>query len=126
MLVPWIADPLTHFFHHEHEHHKIDTATEKTGDTEVHEEEAAAAQHQADRESIQEMIETEEAEPLELFYDLFFVANLTTVTAVHYVVDTNCGCPGCVAAASLTGQRCTRTSCSSSSCGSRGCRRLGW
>jgi len=36
---------------------------------------------------IQEKIEAEEASSGELFYDLFFVANLTTVTAVHYVVD---------------------------------------
>lgn len=36
---------------------------------------------------IQEEIETEEASTIELFYDLFFVANLTTITSVHYMVD---------------------------------------
>ena len=36
---------------------------------------------------IQEKTEVEEASAGELFYDLFFVANLTTVTAVHYMVD---------------------------------------
>ncbi|RPA97899.1 hypothetical protein L873DRAFT_1828768 [Choiromyces venosus 120613-1] len=34
-----------------------------------------------------EELEIEEATPIELFYDLFFVANLTTVTAVHYITE---------------------------------------
>lgn len=42
---------------------------------------------------IQEKIEAEEASSGELFYDLFFVANLTTVTAVHYVTDYQCTQP---------------------------------
>ena len=31
--------------------------------------------------------EIQEATPIELFYDLFFVANLTTVTGVHYITE---------------------------------------
>ena len=31
--------------------------------------------------------EMQEATPIELFYDLFFVANLTTVTGVHYITE---------------------------------------
>ena len=31
--------------------------------------------------------EVQEATPIELFYDLFFVANLTTVTGVHYITE---------------------------------------
>jgi low temperature requirement protein LtrA len=31
--------------------------------------------------------EAQEATPIELFYDLFFVANLTTVTGVHYITE---------------------------------------
>ncbi|KAG0633377.1 bacterial low temperature requirement A protein-domain-containing protein [Tuber brumale] len=34
-----------------------------------------------------EELEIEEATPIELFYDLFFVANLTTVTGVHYITE---------------------------------------
>lgn len=34
-----------------------------------------------------EELEIEEATPIELFYDLFFVANLTTVTSVHYITE---------------------------------------
>lgn len=38
-------------------------------------------------EAIYEEVEAEEAHPLELFYDLFFVANLTTITSVHAMTD---------------------------------------
>jgi hypothetical protein len=38
-------------------------------------------------EDAAEAEEVEEATPIELFYDLFFVANLTTVTSVHYITE---------------------------------------
>ncbi|KAI5844673.1 bacterial low temperature requirement A protein-domain-containing protein [Morchella snyderi] len=38
-------------------------------------------------EDVAEAEEVEEATPIELFYDLFFVANLTTVTSVHYITE---------------------------------------
>lgn len=40
-------------------------------------------------EILYEEIEAEEATSGELFYDLFFVANLTTITSVHYMTDYN-------------------------------------
>lgn len=40
---------------------------------------------QGERMTHKEELEIEEATPIELFYDLFFVANLTTVTSVHYI-----------------------------------------
>ena len=52
--------------------------------------------HKADAGPVPEMTaqeekerdhEIQEATPIELFYDLFFVANLTTVTGVHYITE---------------------------------------
>jgi len=42
---------------------------------------------QGERMTHKEELEIEEATPIELFYDLFFVANLTTVTSVHYITE---------------------------------------
>jgi len=42
---------------------------------------------QGERMTHKEELEIEEATSIELFYDLFFVANLTTVTSVHYITE---------------------------------------
>lgn len=44
-------------------------------------------QEEKETEDVAEAEEVEEATPIELFYDLFFVANLTTVTSVHYITE---------------------------------------
>ncbi|KAA8906713.1 bacterial low temperature requirement A protein-domain-containing protein [Sphaerosporella brunnea] len=89
-ILPWIADPLTHFFHHEHAYVTAATSdteeVSKTADLEKHHIDSPTGHDTSPNNAIEE-IEAEEATPSELFYDLFFVANLTTVTAVHYVTD---------------------------------------
>ena len=83
-LLPWIADPLTHVIHNEHEEQEhYRHASEQSLDTKGGEFGATIE----DRAKVEEEIEAEEASSIELFYDLFFVANLTTVTSVHYMVD---------------------------------------
>ncbi|KAF8251473.1 hypothetical protein K440DRAFT_668915 [Wilcoxina mikolae CBS 423.85] len=78
-LLPWIADPLTHVLHHEHElaHAERQYRVNEKGSSEQGEAEV----------EVYEEIEAEEATSIELFYDLFFVANLTTITSVHYMTD---------------------------------------
>ncbi|KAI5840824.1 bacterial low temperature requirement A protein-domain-containing protein [Morchella snyderi] len=80
-LLSWIADPFTKY-EHPHGHHAEGANYELTpkypGD--AHAVEAAM-------ETLEEHIEVEEATPIELFYDLFFVANLTTVTSVQYITE---------------------------------------
>ena len=80
-ILPWIANPLHLFLHSEHKHgHHQPLATE--------EHKLPHTEASASRENIMyEEIEAEEAHPLELFYDLFFVANLTTITSVHVMTD---------------------------------------
>lgn len=96
-LLPWIADPLKHFFNHgKHGHPQVHGASGHHAVPQGDEKEPILASSSASvmttestkrNRDIQEKIEAEEASSGELFYDLFFVANLTTVTAVHYVTD---------------------------------------
>ncbi|KAA8892620.1 bacterial low temperature requirement A protein-domain-containing protein [Sphaerosporella brunnea] len=83
-LLPWIANPLHLFLHHEASHghaHQPLATTEGQAEHKHHKTSLSSA------EAIYEEVEAEEAEPSELFYDLFFVANLTTITSVHYMTD---------------------------------------
>lgn len=54
-------------------------------------------------EKLAEVEEIEEATPIELFYDLFFVANLTTVTSVHYITEWRSNCPFLIYAYNCSG-----------------------
>lgn len=86
-LLPWIANPLHLFLHnegvkeHHHPHHHQSHPQEDP------EQRLKAETSLSRAEAIYEEVEAEEAHPLELFYDLFFVANLTTITSVHYMTD---------------------------------------
>ncbi|KAI5804311.1 bacterial low temperature requirement A protein-domain-containing protein [Geopyxis carbonaria] len=75
-FLPWIVNPLTNFLrgeqHESHAHHR--TGSEGKGSNSEH-------------DTVEDHEEIEEATPIELFYDLFFVANLTTVTSVHAIND---------------------------------------
>ncbi|KAF8543675.1 bacterial low temperature requirement A protein-domain-containing protein [Trichophaea hybrida] len=78
-LLPWIADPLTHVLHHEHE------LTHASHQYRVNEK--GSSKDAEAEEAVYEEIEAGEATSIELFYDLFFVANLTTITSVHEMSD---------------------------------------
>lgn len=86
-LLPWIANPLHLFLHHEgvsehrHPHHHQSHPQQDS------EQRLKAETSLTGAEALYEEVEAEEAHPLELFYDLFFVANLTTITSVHYMTD---------------------------------------
>ncbi|RPB19771.1 hypothetical protein L211DRAFT_852886 [Terfezia boudieri ATCC MYA-4762] len=85
-ILPWIANPLHLFLQHQGEH---------AGHQRVPPGVVPPENGIKDRtdtcltraEAIYEEVEAEEAHPLELFYDLFFVANLTTITSVHEMTD---------------------------------------
>lgn len=88
-LLQWIANPFTK---HEHEHleehsEPIQYAAAPTGKPHAHESEGETTELMTPNEKLAESEEIEEATPIELFYDLFFVANLTTVTSVHYITE---------------------------------------
>lgn len=90
-LLEWIANPFTK---HEHEHleehsEPIEYTATPTNKTHTGEYERAGetAGFMTTNEKLAESEEIEEATPIELFYDLFFVANLTTVTSVHYITE---------------------------------------
>lgn len=98
-LLEWIANPFTK---HEHEHLEEHSAaieytatpTDKTNTREYElagettgETAGETAGFMTTNEKLAESEEIEEATPIELFYDLFFVANLTTVTSVHYITE---------------------------------------
>lgn len=86
--VPWIADPFTK---HEHSKHGHELATESERKTlSVNEDAIEPHDRRSVDEKLEEAEEVEEATPIELFYDLFFVANLTTVTSVHYITEWEC------------------------------------
>lgn len=90
-LLPWIESPLTHFFHtNAAEHHPHRATGEEAGASSSKAEHDATAAEKND-DVLYEEIESEEATSGELFYDLFFVANLTTITSVHYMTDYNSG-----------------------------------
>ena len=83
-MLPWIAvDPFRHQYpDHDSEHtpssgHKVDAQP-----VEYPFQRTMSAQEEEEKEE-----EMQEATPIELFYDLFFVANLTTVTGVHYITE---------------------------------------
>ena len=82
-LLPWIAEPF------KHEYPDYEPAQTTSGGQKVDTQHVEypsrgpmTAQEVEEREE-----EMEEATPIELFYDLFFVANLTTVTGVHYITE---------------------------------------
>lgn len=80
-LLYWIADP---FSKHDHSGHPAEGPD--YAPTPKHEDFQNVTRSEA-QESLEEHIEVEEATPIELFYDLFFVANLTTVTGVQYITE---------------------------------------
>ncbi|KAF8418749.1 bacterial low temperature requirement A protein-domain-containing protein [Tirmania nivea] len=87
-LLPWIADPLHLFSQHQggHQGHQpLPTADGQVENGNKHRTDTSLSR----AEAMYEEIEAEEAHPLELFYDLFFVANLTTITSVHKMTDHN-------------------------------------
>lgn len=86
-LLPWIANPLHLYISHEkHEGHQpLPTSESQAGN--VNKGITRAETSLTRVEAIYEEVEAEEAHPLELFYDLFFVANLTTITSVHEMTD---------------------------------------
>jgi hypothetical protein len=89
-LLPWIESPLTHFFHtNAGDHHSHRATGEEAGGSSSKAEHDAAVTEGND--VLYEEVEAEEATSGELFYDLFFVANLTTITSVHYMTDYNSG-----------------------------------
>lgn len=89
-LLEWIANPFTK---HEHEHLEQHSEpisyqaapTDKTPDQ--GDPSGETTELMTTGEKLAEVEEIEEATPIELFYDLFFVANLTTVTSVHYITE---------------------------------------
>lgn len=94
-LLEWIANPFTK---HEHEHleeHSAPIAYESAKPPPHHHHHLGdhgdgageTTELMTTGEKLAEVEEIEEATPIELFYDLFFVANLTTVTSVHYITE---------------------------------------
>lgn len=85
-LLPWIANPLHLYISHEKQegHQPLPTSESQAGN---HKGISRAETSLTRVEAIYEEVEAEEAHPLELFYDLFFVANLTTITSVHEMTD---------------------------------------
>lgn len=88
-LLKWIQNP---FAAHGHEHAK--EHSESTGYTPTPKSHHGESEGPGETmelmttsEKLAEVEEIEEATPIELFYDLFFVANLTTVTSVHYITE---------------------------------------
>lgn len=74
MLLPWISNPLVRLFPEtgRGRHHMTRSQSKRMTRMEQH---------------IEESEEIEAATPIELFYDLFFVGNLTTVTSVHFITE---------------------------------------
>ena len=79
-MLLWIADPF--------KHQKHDNATQTPSEGQKLDVEHAQQETANQKEDEKRDHEMQEAEPIELFYDLFFVANLTTVTGVHYITET--------------------------------------
>jgi hypothetical protein len=88
-LLPWIANPLHLFLEHHkdshagHRHELLPTSEEGQPEPKLHHTPSVSSGELG----INEEIEAEEASTFELFYDLFFVANLTTITSVHEMTD---------------------------------------
>ena len=74
--LPWLSPPL-HIAHTDHDHDH-EAAHESVGSS-------AAPQKQTTKGPI--FRHQREASAIELFYDLFFVANLASVTAENEIVD---------------------------------------
>ncbi|KAF8436678.1 bacterial low temperature requirement A protein-domain-containing protein [Terfezia claveryi] len=85
-ILPWIANPLHLFLQHQGEHagHQRVPTVEATPENGIKNRTDTGLSR---AEAMYEEVEAEEAHPLELFYDLFFVANLTTITSVHEMTD---------------------------------------
>lgn len=74
-VLPWISNPLHYFRRHlEQEEHGISHALRPSGLLFT-------------ERKLENAEEIEEATPIELFYDLFFVANLTTVTSIQHITQ---------------------------------------
>jgi hypothetical protein len=90
-LLPWIANPLHLFLEHHkglhagHRHEPLPTTEEGQPEPKGHHRRTPSVS--SAELGINEEIEAEEAATFELFYDLFFVANLTTITSVHHMTD---------------------------------------
>lgn len=86
--LPLIASPLEQEEHsHDHEHGQPGY-TPASDDYAVSKEQSKVEIHGAHKE-VPEFREKEEANTIELFYDLFFVANLTSFTTVHAIDDSH-------------------------------------
>ena len=94
--LPLIASPLEHEEHHHgHEHATSHEHSHGSSETSIGKERVQSTGHQT-RPTLHRMPtfrEREEASSIELFYDLFFVANLSSFTGVHTIDDANSARP---------------------------------
>ena len=82
--LPLIASPLEQHRHSEHHEHKI--AEHETEQTTVRKPEGVVTVYE-EHQGTPAFREREEASSIELFYDLFFVANLTSFTNTNPIDD---------------------------------------
>ena len=93
---PLFRSPLVdhaHYYAHGHnahkgDHHAITGGTDSPPEQGAEEEEQHEEEHEVVLEGEPRLVRARETSVVQLFYDLFFVANLTTFTSKHEINDT--------------------------------------
>ena len=94
---PLFRSPLVdhaHYYthgHHAHkgDHHAIHGGADSPPEQDTAEEEEHQQEHEVVLEGEPRLVRARETSVVQLFYDLFFVANLTTFTSKHEINDTD-------------------------------------
>ena len=94
---PLFRSPLVdhvHYYVHGHhvqkgDHHAIHGGTDSPPEHEIEEEEVNEQEHEVLLEGEPRLVRARETSVVQLFYDLFFVANLTTFTSKHEINDSD-------------------------------------